>query len=157
MTRFHRICYSNTLSNHMTIINAVQKRECISATKSLHQIYFRKKHPRSKIKCKTPDYKQTGIPWTVTHFSSDPSQEKKQNDYFRKKVYGMTNIFQKRGLCSEGCGVCGKEAQLQCCECCVGCSETCNCCKNPSLEACLDSICPARRVSSSRIICLTNI
>ena len=49
-------------------------------------------------------------------------------------------------MCKEGCSWCGKEAELRCCDCCIACGESCNCCRSPSISACLDSICCERKV-----------
>ena len=57
----------------------------------------------------------------------------------------VRQILLGKGFCTGACSCCGEEGKLQCCECCIACSEAMNCCKAPSVESCLDSICPARR------------
>ncbi|ELU13760.1 hypothetical protein CAPTEDRAFT_190345 [Capitella teleta] len=58
----------------------------------------------------------------------------------------IRQLLMKRGLCANN-SLFGKEGD-PCCECCVACGESCNCFSSPSLEGCLDSICPARRTMS---------
>ncbi|KAK2170268.1 hypothetical protein LSH36_3g00057 [Paralvinella palmiformis] len=55
----------------------------------------------------------------------------------------IRQLLLQRGMCAYG-QCCGKEGD-PCCECCIACSESLNCCRSPNIEACLDSCCPARR------------
>lgn len=55
----------------------------------------------------------------------------------------LRQLLMKRGVLG-GTTCCGKEGD-PCCECCIACGESCNCCGSPNLEGCLDSICPTRR------------
>lgn len=56
----------------------------------------------------------------------------------------IRSILLSRGICRQSCYCCGKEGE-PCCQCCATLAEMCSCCDSPSLQACLDSICPARK------------
>ncbi|XP_064613171.1 uncharacterized protein LOC135476954 [Liolophura sinensis] len=57
-----------------------------------------------------------------------------------------------RGMCGQW-ELCGKEEQPQCCECCISLSESCDCCKSPSVTSCLDSVCPNRKDAQACLFC----
>ena len=58
-------------------------------------------------------------------------------------------VWQDRGVFSEACCVCcGDDKGLDCCNCGECCLNYCNCCGSPDIEACCDSFCPTRRVST---------
>lgn len=65
----------------------------------------------------------------------------------------IRQVLLQRGMCRENCNWCGKEGE-PCCECCLSCAESANCCKSPNISACLDSICPARKQLSCTDIIL---
>lgn len=51
-------------------------------------------------------------------------------------------MLQHRGSCDCECAPCGTEGG-ESCTCCKAVSDACNCC-NPSLNGCLDSVCPKK-------------
>ncbi|KAL4223507.1 hypothetical protein ACF0H5_016978 [Mactra antiquata] len=64
-------------------------------------------------------------------------------------LFGVYKFLKYRGSCDCECAPCGREGGEN--TCCKSVSESCNCC-NPSLQGCLNSACPKKKISCVDII-----